>query len=211
MSLTNGVMDGSETCVDGGGMMGRREGMLCGLYDPCGGALDCITNNCIDDGSSFHHQTCGPQHPETTCNDGNYASPETDMDCGGFSCRSIGNLCSDGLSCRENADCQSGFCYGPSSICVSCTNGQQDGEETGVDCGGGGCESCPDGGSCATDSDCTSGSCFSGRDAMGSFVSLTCISCFNGVQDGTETDVDCGGAQCGAGPHNIDYPPTRWP
>jgi hypothetical protein len=70
-----------------------------------------------------------------------------------------------------------------------CTNGLFDDElgESDFDCGGG-CEPCDVGQHCADVADCLDGLCNEG----------TCIAagCVNGVQDGTETDVDCGGGAC---------------
>jgi hypothetical protein len=68
---------------------------------------------------------------------------------------------------------------------ASCTDGVRDGQETGVDCGGG-CPPCADGQPCGGASDCVSGLCSAG----------TCAptpSCFDGVRNQGESDVDCGG------------------
>jgi hypothetical protein len=69
-----------------------------------------------------------------------------------------------------------------------CTDLKQDGNETGVDCGGGSCPMCANGLGCKIDTDCTSNAC----DAN----TLTCIAnqCADHRQDGVETDIDCGGA-----------------
>ena len=44
----------------------------------------------------------------------------------------------------------------------SCTDGLPNGNETGVDCGGGTCPACPDGQPCNVDGDCLQGSCWLG-------------------------------------------------
>jgi len=44
----------------------------------------------------------------------------------------------------------------PASLC---TDGELDGDETDVDCGGPDCEPCADGRACLDDDDCASGSC----------------------------------------------------
>ncbi|MEO1171924.1 MAG: hypothetical protein AAFX94_07705, partial [Myxococcota bacterium] len=69
----------------------------------------------------------------------------------------------------------------------SSTNGVQDGDETDVDCGGPSAPSCASGSQCVTDFDCSSSVCTPGA--------LTCAeaSYSDGVQNGMETDVDCGG------------------
>lgn len=75
------------------------------------------------------------------------------------------------------------------SVCAPpCNDGTQDGDETGVDCGGS-CSPCEDGLACAVADDCQSGVCRGGLCRPGT--------CANGVIDvGTETDIDCGGT-CG--------------
>jgi hypothetical protein len=72
-----------------------------------------------------------------------------------------------------------------------CSNGLFDEElgESDFDCGGG-CEPCDVGQHCVDVADCLESICQEG----------TCLAagCVNGAQDGTETDVDCGGGGCGA-------------
>jgi len=90
--------------------------------------------------------------------------------------------CSDGL---QDADETGVDCGGPcGNTCGTCSDGMQNQDETGVDCGG----ICPD--FCA---------CFNGvQDPWeegvdcGGPCSLLC-SCQNGVQDANESGVDCGG------------------
>ncbi len=50
-----------------------------------------------------------------------------------------------GTACTGEDQCASGFCYGSPSVCQpnSCGDGIQDGQETGVDCGGPVCGVCP--------------------------------------------------------------------
>ncbi len=73
------------------------------------------------------------------------------------------------------------------SVCPTCTDGIQNGTETGIDCGG----------SCAA----CSGTCFNGiQDGTetgidcGGSCAAVCGTCFDGIQNGTETGVDCGGS-----------------
>ncbi|MCS6799480.1 MAG: GldG family protein, partial [Myxococcota bacterium] len=69
-----------------------------------------------------------------------------------------------------------------------CRNGMQDGDESGVDCGGS-CPRCPTGDPCRSGADCVSGVCGTdGRCAV--------PTCEDDVQNGAETDVDCGGGRC---------------
>jgi hypothetical protein len=66
------------------------------------------------------------------------------------------------------------------------------GSETGVDCGGGCAATCADGTGCLVATDCNSGFC----DA----TLRVCkpAQCNDGVKDGAETSVDCGGGTCHA-------------
>jgi hypothetical protein len=69
-------------------------------------------------------------------------------------------------------------------------DGVKDGTETGIDCGGGACAPCADGQGCKLGTDCT--------DRVCDPTAKTCAapSCSDGFKNGTETDVDCGGATC---------------
>jgi hypothetical protein len=71
-----------------------------------------------------------------------------------------------------------------------CDDGAHNGFESDVDCGGS-CPACGDGAACGSHVDCQSGLC----DASGRCQSPS-PSCEDGVQNGTETDVDCGGGTC---------------
>ncbi len=68
-----------------------------------------------------------------------------------------------------------------------CPNGTKDGNETATDCGGS-CSSCDSGLTCLQDKDCQSLICKNG----------VCqpAACNDFVNNGTETDVDCGGPLC---------------
>ncbi len=85
----------------------------------------------------------------------------------------------------QNADSVSGG---------NCANDALDEEyETDVDCGGE-CNGCVDGKFCDVDADCQDGTC-----VVESGVKICrAAACYDGVQNGEETDVDCGGSLCGA-------------
>jgi hypothetical protein len=68
----------------------------------------------------------------------------------------------------------------------SCTDGEPNGKETDLDCGGL-CPPCDDGKKCGVAADCTSSVC----DATAKECSAP--SCTDVVKNGTETDLDCGG------------------
>jgi hypothetical protein len=69
----------------------------------------------------------------------------------------------------------------------TCTNGIQDGRESGPDCGGGLCAPCGFGISCRADSDCASNACV-GR------LCAVAASCSDRILSGDESDIDCGGS-----------------
>jgi len=68
-----------------------------------------------------------------------------------------------------------------------CTDQIRNGDETGIDCGGG-CGRCNIGDSCNTDDDCDDSNCTGGT--------CTAFACANGVRSEQETDIDCGGGTC---------------
>jgi hypothetical protein len=134
------------------------------------------------------------------CTDGIQDGSETDVDCGG-SC----GTCPIGRYCIADADCTDGTCtYG---VCVravpaTCYDGVYDGDETGnIDCGGS-CLACT-ADACTQNADCASGWCDT-TTSPGSC--LPPMSCYDGIIDNNETDVDCGGPcaptfQCNTGQH----------
>lgn len=70
---------------------------------------------------------------------------------------------------------------------ASCSNGEPDSNETGLDCGGV-CDPCPTGEGCVSPDDCVSESCQNEICAA--------PSCDDGIINGSETDRDCGGGLC---------------
>lgn len=83
----------------------------------------------------------------------------------------------------------------------TCDDGERNGDELGIDCGGT-CEAqaCPLGSFCNTAADCSEGSCVAvpSLDRCPSSPPCSvCSACDNGVHDTNETDIDCGGQACG--------------
>ncbi len=72
--------------------------------------------------------------------------------------------------------------------CATCTDTQQNGNETDVDCGGGTCPPCAIGLGCLGGSDCVSLVC--------QFSTCMTPTCSDGVKNGNETGPDCGGGTC---------------
>jgi len=171
----NGVQDPGqgEIGVDCGGSCGAC------LDDPCINNIDCASGYC-------NNGVCD----NPTCSDEVTNGYETDVDCAG-----VCPLCEDGKACFSDLDCISGKCT--DGLCegkpptFSCDDGQQNGDETGVDCGGscdpcvvepeptcedgeknqdesdvdcgGVCEACGLGDDCVVPSDCDTGACQGGK------------------------------------------------
>jgi hypothetical protein len=92
----------------------------------------------------------------------------------------------EGFPCRADVECDSGRCEG---FCKGCYPGN-DGTEN--NCGGTCATKCEDYENCGVDSDCRiSGACRGFYDGSAKFC--VPLSCTDGVKDGSETDVDCGG------------------
>jgi hypothetical protein len=158
-------------------------GSLCS-YGLCGGT--CYDG--VQDGDETGVDCGGPDCPGcgNGCNDSLVDNQETDLNCGGPDC----TPCVVGRTCRVGRDCIGGGCVRGACVTPTCTDGIQDGDETAVDCGGGSCPPCPSGVACVVASDCQSDFC----------SSLVClnppVTCGDGILDGQETAVDCGGPSC---------------
>lgn len=163
---SDGIRNGMETGVDCGG----PDCAACGLGERCVDMTDCAEGMCS---GSF----CVAGHCFNTTRDVN----ETDVDCGGPDC----GPCGSGLRCRAMDDCLTGDCIAGFCRTAACANGALDAGEVDIDCGGE-CPGCADGTMCTMDDDCLSTRC----------DGTTCTSCEDGVQNGDETDVDCGGSLC---------------
>jgi len=107
---------------------------------------------------------------------------ETDIDCGG-TCPP----CGGNMSCLIDSDCASNFCVAGLCQAVSCDDGVVNGDESDVDCGGYYCEKCDANKTCVSNYDCVSAFCDP--------VTNKCLEplCDDGIKNGVETDVDCGG------------------
>ena len=126
-------------------------------------------------------------------------------------------LCSVSETCETGGDCRTGICDTEESDTLqcrwespaeSCNNGEFNsadsgtGAETCLDGGGDTCISignlCGPGDACSTDADCD-GFCYSS----------VCFSCSNGIIDGDESDVDCGGHLLDMDPPSCNLCKTR--
>lgn len=209
-SCTNGIKDEGEEGVDCGGVCPAKcTGAGCTVDAECGSGK-CQNGACLAPAG----KTCGVGAPVPTCNDGDpceldkdcksafcdgakCATPavethsdgkknagETGIDCGG-SVKTT-QPCPDGQGCIDNTDCigtcDAGIC-GP----MSHHDGKKNLDETDVDCGGPTAPKCANGKTCLGNGDCVDAYC---PDAT---KICTAPTYSDGVKNGTETDVDCGG------------------
>ncbi len=176
----DGEQNQAETDVDCGGPACPA----CADGRSCASDGDCQSGFC-DAG------TCA--QPPGHCTNDTRDADETDVDCGGADCPG----CADGQACDDDGDCQSDYCQGGTCQPAgpSCDDGEQNGAETDVDCGGPDCPACADDQGCEDDSDCLSDNC-----QLGACQPAGGPGCSDGEQNGDETDVDCGGPDCPACP-----------
>ncbi len=170
-TCSDGVKNQNESDKDCGGVCGSS----CTTGKSCGSPNDCVDLVC-----GGMPLTCQPP----SCMDGVKNGMETDVNCGGPVCPDcgVGKLCSTG------DDCTSGVCSGTPATCQTptCTDSTKNGNETGLDCGGGMCPACPNDQGCNVNADCLSGFCTAQK-------LCKTPTCTDNVKNGTETDVDCGG------------------
>jgi hypothetical protein len=186
-SCADGLQGGAEVDVDcgGGSCPGCPDGTACNT------GSDCSSGVCDESG-----RCAAP-----SCTDAVTNGREADVDCGG-ACAG----CEPGRACGEATDCQSGVCgerecaAGLASCCQrpACDDSVANGDETDVDCGGS-CGECATGQACDAAGDCESQSCRAGGCGAGVERCCQAASCVDGVRNGAEIDVDCGGG-CGLCP-----------
>ncbi len=180
----------STTCSDSGGQVCNSEGACVA----CQQATDCPATNTACATRACVGGACTPTDATSgfTCNDSggsvcdgagkcvacvtaaNCTQPTTTcqtVTCASEACSTglvaKGTMCTDhnGVVCDGLGNC----------VATHCTDGIQDGGETGVDCGGT-CAPCADGMGCKVPADCTSGYCVGGPPG-------TCTAC--------TTDLEC--------------------
>jgi hypothetical protein len=213
-SCTNGTKDDGEEGLDCGGVCPLKcTGAVCAVNTDCGSG-QCNMSACAAPAG----KTCGVGAPIPQCNEGDTceldkdctsgfcsgnkcATPaagshsdgiknggETGVDCGGSV--KAAQPCPDGQGCMDSTDCV-GTCT--AGICgpISHMDGKKNLDETDVDCGGATAPKCVDGKDCAADADCATGYCPTDT--------KKCIAptYSDGVLNGTETDLDCGGTGMG--------------
>ncbi len=166
--------NGLESDVDCGGQCAP-----CGATMACRTSFDCTSGVCDPSGK------CAAP----ACDDHVLNGEETDLDCGG----SCSAKCTEGKKCNLNEHCETNICSAPQwgdttrrCRAPGCFNNAMDSGETDVDCGGPCDSKCQDGRRCIVGADCWSKVCDA---ATGKCLAATCS---DGVQNGSESDVDCG-------------------
>lgn len=146
-TCTDGIKNGSETGVDCGGAKCKG----CDVGGGCINGGDCLSLVCDP-----MTKTCAM----ATCMDGVKNGNETQTDCGGGTCPG----CPNGGMCFQGIDCVSQVCDQLTLTCAvpTCMDLTKNGNETGIDCGGGTCGACIVGQGCKQASDCLSGNCTAG-------------------------------------------------
>ncbi|HSO33741.1 MAG TPA: hypothetical protein VLT33_14510 [Labilithrix sp.] len=176
-----------EECASGkceSGVCGAPAGKPCGVGvatqchdgDPCELDKDCASGFC-DVGK------CAVPSSESH-SDGKKNGGETGIDCGGTV--KADKPCPDGQGCTDSTDCV-GTCT--NLICgpIGPADGKKNLDETDIDCGGATAPKCANGKACLAKTDCVDDYC---ADAT---KKCTAPTYEDGVQNGTETDLDCGG------------------
>lgn len=220
-------------CVSGAGH--------CRSDEECASGLSCTENQGAAFGLKPNWAVCLPAH----CSDGVQSGDETGVDCGGASCKACerpsdialgdSEYCSPAFPCasgeghcRNDSFCEEGlsclagqgaaFGLRPHwAVCLPshCGDDIQNGDETGVDCGGSSCKPCAPpagaptcseaypclvgGGDCRNDSFCAQGlSCLENQGAAFGLKPnwAVCLPahCDDGELNGDETALDCGGS-----------------
>jgi len=223
---TDGVKGASEADVDCGGVCATK----CAQGKSCGAGGDCVSSFCADG-------VCCTEVCTATCRacvsaktgaaDGVCADvtagTDPDLECAAQATTTCGQTgeCSGGAcelypsgtecspaSCTGSTEIAADTCNG-SGVCVdngtvtctapyvcgaatcqSCSDGVKNGNETDVDCGGGGaCSGCAAGKVCSVGTDCTSGNCVDGV-CCNSLCDGFCVRCDLSGTLGTCTNIE---------------------
>jgi hypothetical protein len=111
----------------------------------------------------------------------------------GKACAMGGTVCNGAgacVGCVNGSDCTSFVCTAQVCAAATCTDNVKNGTEVDIDCGGADCAPCADGKLCGAASDCASSVC------SGNPLNCQAPLCTDTVKNGSESDVDCGGATC---------------
>lgn len=172
-SCSDGVQDGMETGVDcGGPTCPQCLGGPCNNLSDCGaGAQACVDDVCCNSLCDKPCEVCTVAQGATqdgTCTPVTSGDPK--LACGVQGC-GVNGLC-------------------------ACSDGTQDGNEKGVDCGGGICPGCGNGTVCDGSNDCANGNCVNGYCCAASQCSV-CEACDVPGSEGTCANVQEGDTTIG--------------
>ncbi|MEZ4314092.1 MAG: hypothetical protein R3F14_39230, partial [Polyangiaceae bacterium] len=192
--LPNDANECTQDACSGGGVLNtplpagdpcaQDGGKVC---DGDGACVACNDTKDCDDGF-----VCSASHDcvPASCEDGEKSGDETDVDCGGVCL----DTCAPGQMCNGPEDCIHGVCKQGICLVPTCGDGVQNGNETDVDCGGS-CSAgfnpkkCDPGEGCMVNADCKGNEC----------SGTICVpNCDDGILNNGESDIDCGGPNCGA-------------
>jgi len=162
----------------GGALGGGGSGALGG--GGSGGMGECVApEDCPGVDTTCHYRTCDG----AVCDAADADLGTVCAEDGGAVCDGQGACieCNDVNDCAPTWLCQAGDCVPP-----QCSNGQQDGTESDIDCGGMECAPCPNTLKCNAYADCFSNFC----DA------LVCSPCINDGDCAAAGDSYCAGGSC---------------
>ena len=210
-SCSDGTLNGDETCIDGGGNHCREQNR-CSDTRRCQFDSDCASGLCHHnvkrviggiaafgdpsapgglDETDFQMLQDGGYGAEFTVNEGygaGYGYGDGEAFENSASTATLALAEEILLALNPNAEEEK---WG---VCVSCKNRQQDGSETGVDCGGKTCNKCPNDQGCVADTDCLSTKCDVDTRMCRALTVDELCSDGQKTAKTRETDVDCGGA-----------------
>jgi hypothetical protein len=156
---------------------------------------------CSSEEAAADPGTTAPTRGGPGCANGKKDDGETGVDCGGVCGKCGGDACAEVTECKSG-ECKDGTCTTPtgSPTVPGPTNGVKDNGESDVDCGGPNAPGCAAGKTCASEADCADKYCPEASPRV-------CVTpkADDGVLNGTETDIDCGGgaptnaAKCAVG------------
>jgi hypothetical protein len=98
-----------------------------------------------------------------------------------------------GKACKRNEDCESLACANGTCQQPTCEDMVKNGAEADADCGGT-CEPCGVGRLCQIADDCADGVCGDASSTVDQPMRCQLPTCEDGVKNGSETDMDCGGS-----------------
>ena len=148
--------------------------------------IEVSSDDVYDDGNPCTKDACDNGAPSNKVQVGSQCGASGVCNAKGACVECVGNGTCDG----SKPTCVNNYCSGS-----TCQNQLPDGNETDVDCGGSECGPCIPGQTCKVASDCLSKVC---EDAFMGAIFKQCKvpMCNDGVQNGSETDMDCGGIGC---------------